>query len=272
MWDNGKSVHEIAAFTNNSIAGVRNVLKTHSGFSKSASMARAENKRRKAVSQYDLNGDYIQTFGSVRAAAKACGVSHTCVLDACNGKGSIAGGYQWRFAGSDSPNQFSDRRKIKVNQYDLGGNFIATYNSIDEASRAINSNHKSILKCCMGLQHTAGGFQWRHSTETLLLHILAEGEKSSSAIWPVTKSMYSTPYRKRLRKVECTQTVSVLVALGGRNPLASLCGHMQIRGEAYCHSEIHVSALLRSNGEVYLAISLRSDLQTVLQYTCYFFC
>ena len=47
-----------------------------------------------------------------------------------------------------------------VYQYDLEGNFIQSYDSIAEASRAVNTPHTNIIKCLQGSRQTAGGFQW----------------------------------------------------------------------------------------------------------------
>lgn len=51
------------------------------------------------INQYDLNGNYIQTFSSIKAACKAInkkGVSH--ISDVCKGKRKTAYGYIWKYA------------------------------------------------------------------------------------------------------------------------------------------------------------------------------
>ncbi len=56
------------------------------------------NKNGKIVLQYDLKDNFIQSFPSLRAAAKAlnkAGVSH--ISDACKGKRKTAYGYIWKF-------------------------------------------------------------------------------------------------------------------------------------------------------------------------------
>ena len=59
----------------------------------------------KIINQYDLNGNYIQSFPSVKAAADMLGkvtatskgaTSH--ISDVCRGKRKTAYGYKWKFA------------------------------------------------------------------------------------------------------------------------------------------------------------------------------
>lgn len=50
-----------------------------------------------------------------------------------------------------------------VKQYDLDGNFIATYKSIRFASESTNTNPVCIGNCCKGTQETSNGFKWRYA-------------------------------------------------------------------------------------------------------------
>lgn len=45
-----------------------------------------------------------------------------------------------------------------VKQYDLDGNYIQTFNSIEEAKKEVNNNH--IGAVCDGKRKTAGGYKW----------------------------------------------------------------------------------------------------------------
>lgn len=55
----------------------------------------------------------------------------------------------------------------KVNQYDLQGNFIEQYFSINGASRQFNRKGSNIRACCKGNQKTAYGFIWKYADEEL---------------------------------------------------------------------------------------------------------
>lgn len=50
----------------------------------------------------------------------------------------------------------------RVNQYDLNGNYIATYNSTMEATRKLGIN-RNISACCLGKAKTCGGYIWRYA-------------------------------------------------------------------------------------------------------------
>ena len=55
------------------------------------------------------------------------------------------------------------KNSIKVDQYDLKGNFIKTFNSKKEAAQfcnLLNSSH--ISQVCIGKRRTSGGYRWAH--------------------------------------------------------------------------------------------------------------
>ena len=49
----------------------------------------------------------------------------------------------------------------KVNQYDLNGNYIKTYNSLNKASKELNISN-NIYLCCTGKIKTCGGYIWKY--------------------------------------------------------------------------------------------------------------
>jgi hypothetical protein len=57
-------------------------------------------------------------------------------------------------------NTIRNRRKI-VLQFDLKGNFIKEWISINEASRKLNIDGSSISKCCLNKRISAYGFKWK---------------------------------------------------------------------------------------------------------------
>jgi len=59
----------------------------------------------------------------------------------------------------------AEKLKIKVNQYDLDGNYIKTWNSLKEASEKLNIKYQGISKCCRNLRPTAYGFKWKYKEE-----------------------------------------------------------------------------------------------------------
>lgn len=59
---------------------------------------RARKARQKKIEQYNLKGEYITTYESVKAAAAATGAQVSCVSMAANGLRKSAGGFAWKFA------------------------------------------------------------------------------------------------------------------------------------------------------------------------------
>ena len=54
-------------------------------------------------------------------------------------------------------------RARKINQYDLQGNFIKTWNSIYDIEHALNCNRSSIWRCCTHKYKQSHGYIWRYA-------------------------------------------------------------------------------------------------------------
>ena len=52
---------------------------------------------------------------------------------------------------------------IKINQYDMQGEYIQTFNSIKEASSFVNGASTNIVKCLKGKTKSAYGFLWKYN-------------------------------------------------------------------------------------------------------------
>lgn len=63
--------------------------------------------------------------------------------------------------------EIGKENSVFVNQYDLKGNFIKTYNSILEAENESGANHSVIIRCCKRHKNakSASGYQWRYSDD-----------------------------------------------------------------------------------------------------------
>lgn len=58
--------------------------------------------------------------------------------------------------GKDNPNS------IKINQYDLTGNFIKTWDCINDIERELGYLHGNIISCCKKRYKQAYGYVWRY--------------------------------------------------------------------------------------------------------------
>ena len=54
----------------------------------------------KEINQYDLNGNYIKTYGSASQASKLTGICYESVKKAARGKQYTAGGFKWKYIGN----------------------------------------------------------------------------------------------------------------------------------------------------------------------------
>lgn len=54
----------------------------------------------------------------------------------------------------------------KINQYNIDGNFIKTWDYAKQASITLNINYTSINACLKGRQKSAGGFLWKYTKES----------------------------------------------------------------------------------------------------------
>ena len=50
-------------------------------------------------------------------------------------------------------------------QYETDGSFVAEWEAISDASRALGINLSNIAQCCRGFRKTAGGYMWKHKCQ-----------------------------------------------------------------------------------------------------------
>jgi group I intron endonuclease len=122
----------------------------------------------KEIAQYDLSGNYLNSYRTVAEASKAIKVDVTLICENCKGNIKTAGNYIWRYSwdlsnsfGEEELTPFSGERK--VNQLDLKGNLITTYNSAKEAEENTKAIRSKICMCCKGQRKTAGGYKWEYT-------------------------------------------------------------------------------------------------------------
>lgn len=55
-----------------------------------------ENKTSKKVVQYDMQGNYIKTWDSIKDVERELGINNSNISSCCNNKKNSAGGYKWQ--------------------------------------------------------------------------------------------------------------------------------------------------------------------------------
>lgn len=130
-------------------------------------------KTKRPIEQYSLTGQLVATFDSITEAAKILDVHRSSIENALANKSYNCKGYLWKYQDDLEPieekvkrnNEKNNYQKIAINQYDLNGNYIATYPSAAEAAIAIDKpgNGSSITKACKGKLKSAYKFKWAYA-------------------------------------------------------------------------------------------------------------
>lgn len=116
------------------------------------------------IVQYDMQGNFIKSYYSIKHAAEMTNCSKSGIQAACSNK-SYCNNYQWRYK-SDifseekiSPAIIKEKR---VFQYDLQGNYLHTYKSATEAASITLLNVSAISTVCLNKRSCAGGYYWSY--------------------------------------------------------------------------------------------------------------
>lgn len=174
LWDKGYSVDEIAKEYECERNTVYYALSGFKGWSEEAKQRQKEkaikamqSSRKICVDCYDLKGNFLNTYESSRAAAHALDMNESMVSTALS-TGGRALKYLFVKHGEPAPKPYRKTGARPVNQYDLQGNFIATYEAGEEAALAIGKTRSaanSIRLVCKGDRKTAYGYKWKWREE-----------------------------------------------------------------------------------------------------------
>lgn len=138
-------------------------------------MSEAQRKKPgKKVDQYDLEGNYIQTFNRAVDAGRAMGNynKYVQIISCCKGKVRTAWGYIWKY-NADNRDIFEVQKpKGKDNKRPVvcltkKDEYVAEFSSILEAAIALGSatNCSTINKVVHGKGKTAFGYKWRYKED-----------------------------------------------------------------------------------------------------------
>ena len=123
-----------------------------------------QNKRKKAVVQYNLDGEKMMIFESATEAARQTGGSQSKITMCCRRQRETDNDYQWRYA-----DDIQDVKKVqkkfitgkKVAQCDEEGNILNIYSSFKEAARAVDGTSSAISRVCSGTNIRHKGYKWK---------------------------------------------------------------------------------------------------------------
>lgn len=132
---------------------------------------------RKSTLQYDLNGNFIKEWKSIKFAAESLNLCGGNISNCCNGKRfKQVGGFVWRHK-SENFNKKIDvyvhyrelNTPIPVLRYDLSGNFIQEYTSVTSASKNTGLSATLIINNCSGITRLPNKFIWRYKNDPLIV-------------------------------------------------------------------------------------------------------
>jgi site-specific DNA-methyltransferase (adenine-specific) len=109
------------------------------------------------VCQYDMDDNLIACYKNRDEASKATGVESGDIMRTYNRtKFESRGGFKWKLEKNET-----------IHQYDMEGNYIASFKGITSAAKSIGySTPHNIMMCYRGFRNEAGGFQWKLEPKT----------------------------------------------------------------------------------------------------------
>ena len=115
------------------------------------------------IKQYTLSGNFVKGWDSIEEAAVSLGNKQygSNISACCAGKKHRAYGFIWRYTDDKSEIKPLKPYREKICQFTKSGEYVATYNTIAEASRKTNIHESSIGNMLANKSHSAGGFIWK---------------------------------------------------------------------------------------------------------------
>lgn len=118
----------------------------------------------KNILQYDLSGNFIMEWKSIREAANNYKITESNISSCCSGSYKSAGGYIWRYKEESIDEKIVTNKFKKVLQYDENLNFLREWNSAADIQKELGFNQINIRACCRGLKKSCKGYIWRYKS------------------------------------------------------------------------------------------------------------
>lgn len=119
-------------------------------------------KHRKAIDQYDRQGNFIRTWESLSAIEKELNYNISHISSCAKGERPTSHNCYWCYAGK-KPIFKTRGTQRKVRQYDLQNNFIAEFKNAMEAAKSLGrTDNNTIVACCNKEYKTAYNYIWKY--------------------------------------------------------------------------------------------------------------
>ena len=201
-----------------------------------------KSRKRKAVIQYDLEGNKVNAFPSIALASEKTGVNKTTISAVCRGSVKTAGGFLWKYVTNKNTiesiiknnKEDHDTKKLKrqraVIQYDLNGNKVKEYSSITAAAQEAEVSRAQIVRVCSSqADKTGGGYIWKYANDKTPVEALVKEVKLACTLAKHAKSKKVIQYELNGAKLnEYTSVGEASKKTGAKySSIASAC-----RGES----------------------------------------
>lgn len=121
------------------------------------------NYNSKRVDQFDLQGNFIQTWETLAEASKATGIDYRIISNCCVNRRKTGKGFIWQYSLSQrekSPKKSKQKHFLPVFKYDKFGVFIQKYETCVQAEREHRYPLGSISKCLRKKTFKYDSTQW----------------------------------------------------------------------------------------------------------------
>lgn len=146
---------------NNTITRMRMINES----AKYISQEGADNPFSRKVAMYTLDGKLVKVFDSGGQIEREYGIRSASISRVCRGERPQTHGYFFKFASEPKRKMCSNpggkNSQKPVVQLDLEGRFVAEYNSISDASKALGIHTSNIGRAASGEYKTCGGYKWQ---------------------------------------------------------------------------------------------------------------
>jgi hypothetical protein len=129
---------------------------------------------KKIISQYSLQGVKMSTYQSIQEAATAMGCKKSLISQVLTGQLLTCRGFIWRYGEAPTISVRNTHKWLKINaqteltgkgysidQFDMHGKYLATFDSLKKASTTFNINALAIKAALYDKKRSAGGFYWK---------------------------------------------------------------------------------------------------------------
>lgn len=117
-------------------------------------------KQVKSIYQYDLDGNLIRKWDSIKQAGETLGINRPSISNCLKGRYKSAGGFIWKYS---EVSVLPIKKHKSIEQYSQDGTLIKVWDSINSIENETNYNRKTIYACANGQNNTAYGYIWKYS-------------------------------------------------------------------------------------------------------------